>query len=130
MPSTTPRGVPTAIQVAALLDVQLEIRVISALADAGVHDAIGVPANLPDAIGPANPVPRLLEIRGLDVPRDDAAAGETAAECHALFVRPDDDLERMPRTDSGSIARFDDTKSRQRPEIAVEIATARHGVDV
>ncbi len=123
-------GRAAALQIAALLDVQLEIRVIRALGHAGVHDAIGIATDLPDAVRPPDAIPNLIEIRGLDVAGDDAAAGEATAKCNAFFVRPDDHLERMPRADSGGITRFDDAEGRQRTEIAVEIAAARHRVDV
>jgi hypothetical protein len=95
MPSTTP------------FDVQLEVRVVGPFGGAGLHDPIGIAADFPNAIGPADPVPDLIEIRLFDVAGNDTAAGEATAERHSLFVCPDDHLERMASTDSGRIACLD-----------------------
>ena len=63
-------------------------------------------------------------------PADDAAAGEAAAERDAFLGGPDDHLERMTRADVGARERLDRAERRERAEVAVEVAAARHRVDV
>src|SRR5207245_10771542 len=53
-----------------------------------------------------------------------------AAESDAFFVRPDDHLEWVARARAGRGQRFHHAERRQRAEIPIEIAAARHRVDV
>ena len=75
-------------------------------------------------------VPDLIQVRRLDVAGNDAAAGQTTAEGDALFVSPDNHLERMPSVDPRGVAGFDRAECGQRSKIAVEIAAVGDRVDV
>ena len=48
----------------------------------------------------------------------------------AFFVRPDDHLERMPGRDAAVVQRLQDAERGERAEVAVEVAAARHRVDM
>src|SRR5262249_45144978 len=117
-------------QVAALLDVQLEVAVERSLLAPRVEDAIRIAADLPDRVGAPHALPHFVEIRRLDVAGDDAAAGEAAREGDAFLVRPDDHLERMPRAGARGGERLHRTERGERAEVAVEVAAARYRVDV
>ena len=91
----------------------------------------GSPPILRIAVRRAQPFQTCVHVRRLDVAGDDAAAGEAAAERDAFLGRPDDHLERMARArrsprSSASI----DAERGERAEVAVEVAAARHRVDV
>jgi hypothetical protein len=63
-------------------------------------------------------------------PGDDAAAGQSAPECEALFVRPDHNVEWVPRGVAALVQDLDGFNRGQRAEIAVEIASLRDRIDV
>src|SRR5207245_9016670 len=95
------------LELAALLDVQLDVAVERALRPPRVEDAIGIAADLPDRVGAPHPVPDLIQICRLEIAGDDAAAGEGAAEGDPFLVRPDDHLQRMTRPHTGGSKRVD-----------------------
>src|SRR4029453_2848189 len=118
------------LQRPALLDMQLEVAMMRSLVPPRLGDALGVAPNLANRIGAPQPVPHLVEIRRREVAGDNAAAGEAAAKGKALLVRPDHHLEGMARSHPRGGERIEGAQSQKRTQVAVEIATARHGVDV
>jgi hypothetical protein len=115
---------------AALLDVQFQVTVMRTLGAPGLGNAFRIAADLFQRVGATHAVPDLIEISRDEMAGRDGAAGEPLAEREALFMRPDDHLQRMTRADAGRGKRLDDAEGGQRSEIAVEVATVRHRVDV
>jgi len=118
------------MQVGALLDVQLEIAVMRSLVTRRFRHPFRSPANLANRIVAAHAVPRLREIVRDEVAGNDAAAAQPAIEGRALFVRPDDDLERVAREMVAFAQHLDGFNGRERAEIAVEVASLWNRVDM
>ena len=115
---------------AALLDVQLDIAVERARSAPGVGNSLGMAADAADPLGLRETIPALVELAWDRTAGGGAAAVQAIRERAALLVRPDHHFERMirdERTIGDSAHHFD---RRQHAEVAVEVATARHRVDV
>ncbi len=123
-------GDAAALERALVLDVQLEITVVRTLGAARFEDAIRIAADSPDRVGARHAVPDRVHVTFVDEAGDDPTAGDATPERESFFVRPNDHFERVPRGDPGRVERLDHGQRAERPEIAVEVAAARHRVDM
>src|SRR5688572_7509808 len=94
-----------------------------------LRKAIGVAPDLAYRISASHTVPDLVHVC-LQVSRDDAAAGQPKGEGHSFLSRPDDHLQRVPGTDACGSNGFEHAQCRERSEIAVEVASVRHRINV
>jgi hypothetical protein len=106
--------------------VQLHVAGEVAFLAHGFAQPLDIPADDADALANRLPGPRdLFEIRRRDVP-DGAPASDRAT----LFVRPDDDLERMAETNVLLAQRSSDFDRAERTEGSIEVAPVGDGIDV
>ena len=114
----------------ALLDVQLEVAAPRALLPPGIHDALGIAADLADCVAASHAVPDLIHVRGRDITRDDTAGREPAVESDPFLCRPDDEFQWVPRADAPGSEALDEAEPGERAEIAVEVAAARDRINM
>src|SRR5262249_49342667 len=118
------------VELAALLDVELDVARVGAFGDARVGDPFRRAADLADGVRHFDAVPDGVEFAGDEVPGGGAAAGEAGGVRDALLIRPHHDLERPARGDTRFLQCLNRLDGGKRAEVAVEVAAVRHGIDV
>jgi hypothetical protein len=110
---------PGFVEIATLLDVQLDVAVKGPRRDSRVGKPVRIAADLPQPIRQRDPVVLPLQVQGL-------AEGGTAADEPTFLVLPDHHLQRMPRHHPTFLQSADHFNRRQRSQVAVEIPAARN----
>ena len=93
-------------------------------------DPIGISSDVPDAVPLAQPLVDLVQLARDELSGHGAAAVQAVRERAALLMGPDNELERMARDEVRHAQRTDGFDGGQRSEIAVEVSSLRHRIDV